>query len=41
MIRSWAVAYGKRLTCDESLNPLKTRSIAYFTGCILYRMLTK
>lgn len=36
----WGVAYGKRLTCDESLNPLKTRSKVYFTGHILDRMLT-
>jgi len=36
----WGVAYGKRLTCDESLNPLKTRSRDYFTGHILDRMLT-
>ncbi|MBL0716453.1 MAG: glycosyltransferase family 2 protein [Desulfosarcina sp.] len=33
--KTWGVAYGKRLTCDSKLNPLKTKPKKYYTGSIL------
>ena len=33
--KTWGVAYGKRLTCDAKLNPVKTGSKKYYTGSIL------
>ena len=33
--KNWGVAYGKRLTCDSKLNPLKTEPKKYYTGSIL------
>ncbi len=38
---AWGVAYGKRITCDKLLNPLKTRHKRFYSGHILDRMLTE
>jgi len=37
--KTWGVAYGKRLTCDSGLNPVKTKPKKYHTGWILAYLL--
>jgi len=37
--KTWGVAYGKRLTCDSALNPVKTKPKKYHTGWILAYLL--
>lgn len=36
---TWGVIYGKRLTCDAEMNPVKTRARKYHSGSILSHLL--